>query len=71
MNADGSIQHQRTSNNIDDEPAWSPDGTRIVFSRGPDGNKKIWGLRLSDRLGQEQLVSGSPGSSEHPSWKRP
>ena len=71
MNANGSNPRQWTSNNVDDEPAWSPDGTRIVFSRGQDGNRKLWGFRLSDGPGAEQLVSGSPGSSEHPSWRRP
>lgn len=71
MNADGSNLRQRTSNNSDDEPAWSPDGTRIVFSRGTDGNRRIWGFRLTDGLGSEQLVSGVSGSSEHPSWRRP
>jgi len=71
MNANGSNPRQWTSNNVDDEPAWSPDGTRIVFSRGQDGNRKLWGFRLSNGPGAEQLVSGSPGSSEHPSWRRP
>jgi Tol biopolymer transport system component len=37
MNADGSRQTQITFNELDDEnPAWSPDGKRIVFQRDLD-----------------------------------
>jgi hypothetical protein len=38
MNADGSDIRQLTDNpegTIDEEPSWSPDGSRIVFSRNP------------------------------------
>jgi Tol biopolymer transport system component len=34
MNADGSNQRELTSTPLDDgQPAWSPDGSRIAFSR--------------------------------------
>ena len=34
MNANGSNPRQITDNELDDEdPAWSPDGSRIVFQR--------------------------------------
>jgi Tol biopolymer transport system component len=33
MNADGTDQHQLDTGHADAEPAWSPDGTQIVFDR--------------------------------------
>ena len=33
MNADGSTGRQVTFNTVDDRPAWSPDGRKIVFER--------------------------------------
>jgi Tol biopolymer transport system component len=33
MNSDGSNNHRLTNNYIDSFPAWSPDGTKIIFQR--------------------------------------
>ena len=43
MNANGSNQTILTSHDSSDkDPAWSPNGTRIVFSRGRFDDSKIY-----------------------------
>ena len=53
MNADGSGVTQLTGgSNEDEEPGWSPDGTRIVFSR----DSQIWVINANG-TGQVRLTS--------------
>jgi Tol biopolymer transport system component len=65
MNADGSGKSQLTFNDLDDEdPAWSPSGTRIVFQRDFDPvlgqvDYELFTMN-ADGTGEERLMS-SPG----------
>ena len=47
MNADGNGGKKRLTNNLvhDENPTWSPDGTRIVFTSSRDGDQDIWRMR--------------------------
>lgn len=60
---DGSGQHRLTDNFLDDEqPAWSPDGSRIAISRDRD----IWALG-SDGGALRRLTRG-PADDGEPAW---
>lgn len=57
----------------DEEPQWSPDGTRIVFTRTQNGSQEVWVMN-ADGSNQTQLTVSGDGSclestfSENPSW---
>src|SRR3982074_2916937 len=68
-NPDGTNPTQLTSGtgSDDQEPRWSADGTRIVFTReGPSiGNTTIWVMN-ADGSGQTQLTTTN--GDENPAW---
>jgi len=69
MNSDGSGQTQLTFNTAaDDMPAWSPDGSKIVFlsTRDPDGDAEIFVMN-SDGSSQTQLTFNTATDVE-PAW---
>ena len=53
-----------------DEPAWSPDGTRIAFASNRSGTEQIWILRLRDHhLTQLTQPTGEPPEMSYaPAW---
>jgi Tol biopolymer transport system component len=56
MNADGSEQTRLTNNSdCDTFPAWSPDGLRIAFDSGRDGDFDIYVMN-ADGSGQTRLT---------------
>jgi TolB protein len=70
MNADGSGKKRLTNNLVNDtNPAWSPDGTRIVFTSARDGNldTDIWRMR---RNGSNQTkLTFNTVADEQPDWQ--
>jgi Tol biopolymer transport system component len=64
MRNDGSEQRNLTLNPLEDDsfPAWSPDGSWIVFSRY--GNLRV----VSSDDNEGQSVPNSPGTDGFPDW---
>ena len=48
------------------DPAWSPDGRRIAFSRAVDGRAHLFVMN-ADGTGAKQITDG-PDDDVHPSW---
>jgi len=72
MNADGSgLQNVTNDPHNDYGPAWSPDGTRILFSSDRDGNMEFQTSEIyvvnADGSGL-QNVTNNPGYDHQPAW---
>lgn len=73
VNPDGSDELQLTFNgNMNAQPAWSPDGSKIVFvqfirDQESDTNATIWVMN-ADGSGQTQLTTEAQGDSKTPGW---
>ena len=67
MNLDGTGITSITNSRGDDrEPAWSPDGSQIVFSSERDGN---WEIYMMNADGSDQTrLTDSPGIDLYPAW---
>jgi Tol biopolymer transport system component len=67
MNADGSGQVKLTNNTaLDDTPAWSPDGTKIVFVSNRDGPLQVYTMN-ADGTNQVRLTTIVADDRE-PTW---
>jgi acid phosphatase type 7 len=67
MNAEGTDLRRLTPPGVwSREPAWSPDGARMVFSAGPRGARDLYRIGL-DGNGLRQITSG-PADDEAPAW---
>ena len=64
--ADGSNAVSLTSG-IDRSPRWSPDGSRIAFSSGRDGDFEIFVMN-ADGSGQRQITFNAGQQDRIPSW---
>jgi PKD repeat protein len=67
MKTDGNSPVNVTNNPANDnQPAWSPDGTRIVFSSDRDGDRNIYIVAI-DTLAVTRLTQDN-GNNRHPVW---
>src|SRR5438067_1018571 len=67
MNPDGTDQTRLTDNlAYDDQPTWSPDGSKIAFISNRDGNFEIYTMN-SDGTGQTRLTN-NPAADGFPAW---
>jgi len=72
MNADGSGQRRvsdgtNSTTFADSDPAWSPDGNSIAFSRYQAGDNDIWSTNL-DGTGQKNLTNTGGYDEMDPAW---
>jgi WD40 repeat protein len=67
INSNGVGQTRLTSNAaLDNDPAWSPDGSQIVFSSDRGGNREIYVMN-ADGSGEARLTSAE-GADTRPAW---
>lgn len=67
MDLDGGNQVRLTNNPAyDDEPKWSPDGSKILFISDRDGNFEIYTMN-ADGSGQTRITN-NPAADGFPAW---
>lgn len=69
MNADGGEQINISNDRFDDnDPDWSPDGTKVVFDsiRPPGSGNELWIMNAEGS--DPRMLTNNPDNDEHPSW---
>jgi len=69
MNADGTDSVRLTENDAHDwGPAWSPDGSRIVFTRGADTGPETEVYVMAADGSDPVNITNRPGEDRTPAW---
>jgi Tol biopolymer transport system component len=71
MRPDGSDRQVLTSpgEQLDEEPTWSPDGRRVVFTRtSPTAGGDLWVVDLTTGIERPFLAQELFGAQRHPAW---
>jgi TolB protein len=63
----GDVTRLTTSPAFDGYPAWSPDGSKIVFLSGRSGRNQVW-LMNADGSSQERLTFDALPKDQLPDW---
>jgi Tol biopolymer transport system component len=67
VNGEGGDERQLTFEGTNEYPAWSRDGSRLVFDSDRTGPFELWVMN-ADGSGQTALTSGTPGNNFVPDW---
>ncbi len=67
MRPDGSDKMQITSDTLDNEPRWSPDGSKVVFYSLRSGNDDVW-VMDADGSNMVNLTIPDTSADRYPSW---
>ena len=68
MNADGNNRVRLTHNMvIDENPDWSPDGSRIAFYSGLAGNAEVWVINADGT--HARRITHDSWNSRFPRWR--
>ena len=69
MNRDGTgVTRVTNVPGADVEPAWSPDGAKIMFASSRNGDYEIYVMN-ADGSGQTNLSNNSPANDQNPDWQ--
>lgn len=67
MDSAGGTPHRLTTGIDARDPAWTPDGSRLVFTRETSDGSDLWSMRASDGANLHEVTSGAPLDFE-PAW---
>jgi Tol biopolymer transport system component len=69
IQVNGTDEQQLTSDAAPDyQPAYSPDGSTIVFVSERDGNAEIWTMDATDGSGESQVTNTTGVNNKNPDW---
>ena len=69
MNAVGSNPHALTDDGANDEPNWSPDGSRIAYEAPIDDQPPAIYVMNADGSNPQPLTNEDGAIDRHPSWQ--
>ena len=70
MNSNGKGRRINLTNHpaVDQEPTWSPDGTKIAFATNRDGNFEVYVVNADNGANAINLTNNSSSNEFEPNW---